>query len=182
ACVVVSKREVKQYLDGARAEALVEQGAAHVVGEPASADVQLIAIGAYQLEEALRAQAALAQQGRAACVTVIIEPGRLRSPRDELEASFVLDDARLQALFPPGMPRVILTHTRPEPMLGILRRIDSGPQKTRALGYISRGGTLDVAGMLRANRCTWLDALRATALVTGWALSEPDEQDQALDN
>lgn len=182
ACVVVSKREVKQYLDGAGAEALVEQGAAHVVGDPTSADVQLIAIGAYQLEEALRAQAALAQQGRAACVTVIIEPGRLRSPRDELEASFVLDDARLQALFPPGMPRVILTHTRPEPMLGILRRIDSGPQKTRALGYISRGGTLDVAGMLRANRCTWQDALRATALVTGWTLSEPDEQDQALDN
>src|SRR5690606_32338401 len=168
--------------EGARAEARVEQGAAHVAGDPASADVQLIAIGAYQLEEALRAQAALAQQGRAACVTVIIEPGRLRSPRDELEASFVLDDARLQALFPPGMPRVILTHTRPEPMLGILRRIDSGPQKTRALGYISRGGTLYVAGKLRPHRCTSPQPLRATALVPRWNLPAPDQQAPAPDN
>ena len=171
ACVVVSKREVQQYLDGAQAEALVEQGAVHVVGDPSNAGLQLIAIGAYQLEEALKAQAALERAGHVVCVTVIIEPGRLRIPRDELENAFVLDDATLNRLFPPGMPRVILTHTRPEPMLGILRRIDSGPAKTRALGYISRGGTLDVPGMLRANRCTWVDAIRAAAGVTGWELS-----------
>jgi len=171
ACVVVSKREVQQYLDAVQAEALVKQGAAHVVGDPFNADLQLIAIGAYQLEEALKARAALERAGHAVCVTVIIEPGRLRIPRDELENAFVLDDATLNRLFPPGMPRVILTHTRPEPMLGILRRIDSGPAKTRALGYISRGGTLDVPGMLRANRCTWVDAIRAAAGVTGWELS-----------
>ena len=53
-------------------------------------------------------------------------------------------------------------------MLGILRRIDSGPAKTRALGYISRGGTLDVAGMLFANRCTWAHAVDAAAAVAGW--------------
>mgnify|MGYP003298573029 CR=1 FL=1 len=34
--------------------------------------------------------------------------------------------------------------------LGALRRIDSGPDTTRELGYINRGGTLDVAGMLFA--------------------------------
>ena len=172
ACVVVSKRDVQQYLDGPQAEALVEQGAAHVLGDPASADLQLIAIGAYQLEEALKAQAALERAGHAVCVTVIIEPGRLRIPRDELESAFVVDDATLNWLFPPGLPRVILTHTRPEPMLGILRRIDSGLARTRALGYISRGGTLDVPGMLRANRCTWVDAIRAAAVVTGWELSD----------
>lgn len=43
----------------------------------------------------------------------------------------------------PGL-RVLLTHTRPEPMLGVLRRLDNGPSRTRALGYLSRGGTLDV--------------------------------------
>ena len=171
ACVVVSKREVQQYLNGAEAEALVEQGAAHVLGDPASADLQLIAIGAYQLEEALKAQAVLERAGHAVCVTVIMEPGLLRIPRDEWEAQFVVDDATLNRLFPPGMSRVILTHTRPEPMLGILRRLDSGPAKTRALGYISRGGTLDVPGMLRANRSTWVDAIRAAAEVTGWELS-----------
>ena len=113
----------------------------------------------------------LERAGHAVCVTVIMEPGLLRIPRDEWEAQFVVDDATLNRLFPPGMSRVILTHTRPEPMLGILRRLDSGPAKTRALGYISRGGTLDVPGMLRANRSTWVDAIRAAAEVTGWELS-----------
>src|SRR5690554_1207187 len=171
-CVVVSKREVSEYLDPATAQRLVEQGAAHVLGDPQQADLQLIAIGAYQLEEALKAQAALERVGHAVCVTVIIEPGRLRIPRDELESAFVVDDATLNRLCLPSLPRVILTHTRPEPMLGILRRIDSGPAKTRALGYISRGGTLDVPGMLRANRCTWVDAIRAATAVTGWELAD----------
>ena len=49
-------------------------------------------------------------------MTVILEPARLRAPRDEFEATFVLDDNGLRGLFPPGLPR--------------------------ALGYISRGGTL----------------------------------------
>ncbi len=95
--------------------------------------MQLIALGAYQLDEAIKAQQHLAELDRCACVTVILEPGRLRIPRDAMEAEFVDDDATVNALFPPGLPRVILTHTRPEPMLGILRRIDSGPARTHAL-------------------------------------------------
>lgn len=161
ACVVVSKREVALRFNATAAEALVARGAAHVAGDPDAAAVQLIAIGAYQLDEALQAQATLAAQGTRACVTVVVEPGRLRVPRDELEAAFVLDDATLQALFPPQLPRVLLTHTRPEPMLGILRRLDGGPRRMRALGYINRGGTLDVAGMLFANRCTAAHAVAA---------------------
>ncbi len=168
ACVVVSKREVAHRFNAEAAQALVRGGAAHVAGDPATAGVQFVAIGAYQLEEALKAHEHLAQQGHASCVTVVIEPGRLRIPRDELEAAFVLDDHRLHALFPPDLPRVLLTHTRPEPMLGVLRRLDSGPSMTRALGYLSRGGTLDVAGMLFANRCTWVQAIRAASDVTGW--------------
>ena len=100
-------------------------------------------------------------QGIAACVTVVIEPGRLRMPRDEIESRFVLDDQTLHKLFPPGLPRVLLVHTRPEIMLGTLRRLDDGRHKTRALGYINRGGTLDVQGMLFANRCTAAHAVTA---------------------
>ena len=168
ACVVVSKRDVRHRFDAAAAQALVRDGAAHVAGDPGDAEVQFVAIGAYQLEEALKAQAQLQRRGRRACVSVILEPGRLRIPRDTLEAGFVDDDATVAALFPPGLPRVILSHTRPEPMLGVLRRIDDGPTKTRALGYISRGGTLDVAGMLFANRCTWAHAVDAAAALAGW--------------
>lgn len=165
ACVIVSKRDVSQRFDAEAAQALVRDGAAHVAGNPGDARVQLVAIGAYQLEEALKARAHLAGRGFEACVSVIIEPGRLRIPRDGLEEAFGLDDTRLHALFPPGLPRVILTHTRPEPMLGLLRRIDDGPAKTRALGYISRGGTLDVAGMLLANRCSWVHVAAAADAV-----------------
>src|SRR5690554_5428588 len=168
ACMIVSKREVEIRFDTKMADALVRDGAAHLIGSPAEAEVQLIALGAYQLEEAMKAQRHLTKMGKRVCVTVILEPGRLRIPRDAIEAEFVDDDATVNALFPPDMARVILTHTRPEPMLGILRRIDSGPAKMRALGYISRGGTLDVAGMLFANRCTWAHAVEAAAAVAKW--------------
>ena len=172
ACVVVSKRDTPNHFSATAAQSLIEHGAAHVAGDPSTAQLQFVAIGAYQLEEALKAHARLEHHGLASCITVVVEPGRLRIPRDELEAAFVLGDDSLQALFPPHLPRVLISHTRPEPMLGVLRRIDSGPSKTRALGYINHGGTLDVAGMLIANRCTWVDAIYAAAQVTGWNSSQ----------
>ncbi|MDT4816208.1 phosphoketolase [compost metagenome] len=168
ACIVVSKRDGAHRFDARAAESLVERGAAHVAGDPSASVLQFVAIGAYQLEEALKARDHLAARGHECCVSVVIEPGRLRIARDELESVFVLPDADVRALFPPGLPRVLLCHTRPEPMLGILRRLDGGPARTRALGYISRGGTLDVPGMLFANRCTWAHAVDAAAAVAGW--------------
>ena len=168
ACIVVSKRDGPQRFDARAAESLVEHGAAHVAGDPSASELQFVALGAYQLEEALKARDHLAARGHACCVSVVLEPGRLRMPRDELESGFVLPDAAVHALFPQGLPRVLLCHTRPEPMLGVLRRLDDGPARTRALGYISRGGTLDVPGMLFANRCTWAHAVAAAAAVAGW--------------
>jgi hypothetical protein len=52
---------------------------------------------------------------------------------------------------------VVLSHTRPEPMTGVLHRLDRDPARTCFLGYVSRGGTLDVAGMLFANRLSGTD-------------------------
>lgn len=161
ACLIVSKRPVPNRFDVDSAKSLVRDGAAHLLGTPEHARIQLIAIGAYQLDEAIKAHEELTRRGHPSCVTVILEPGRLRVPRDAIEADFVDDDDKLRALFPPGLVRVILTHTRPEPMLGLLRRIDSGPDRTKVLGYISRGGTLDVKGMLFANRCSWQHAIEA---------------------
>ena len=106
------------------------------------------------------------------------EPGRLRAPRDRRELAYVIDDAILATLFPPQTPRVFVTHTRPEPYLGALRRIDSGPDTTRALGYINRGGTLDVAGMLFANRCTWAHVVDAAATVLARARAELLSRDE----
>ncbi len=160
-CLVIPKRALPRRLDAVAAQALAELGVCHLAGAPAQAQLQLIAIGGYQLREALKARRRLAAHGVQACVTVVQEPGRLRQPRDEAERAFVLDDAVLSALFPSGLPRVVLSHTRPEPMLGVLRRIDEGPERMAALGYVNRGGTLDMDGMLFANRCTWGHALQA---------------------
>jgi hypothetical protein len=77
------------------------------------------------------------------------------------------------ALFPAAAGvRVFLVHTRPEPFLGAVRPLDTGPGRTRALGFINRGGTLDVAGLLFANRCTWAHAVAAAAEGMGRPVSD----------
>ena len=178
ACLIVSKRDLPHRVSGARAEQMIADGGGHITGDPAAAKVQFVAIGAYQLSEALKAYRRLEDRGVPACVTAVTEPARFRDPRDPLEASYTASDAALTSLFPKGLPRVVLTHTRPEPMLGLLRRVDTGPGLTTALGYISRGGTLDVPGMLFANRSTWAHATDAAVRVCGLSreeLLEPDE-------
>jgi phosphoketolase len=163
--LVVPKRPVPQYLDEAAARQLAQNGAIVVSGDPAAAALLLVATGAYQLAEILRAHARLQARGLRVAVVYLGEPGRFRSPRDAVEAAYVHADAQVQALFGEGVPRVFLTHTRPEPFLGALRRLDTGPSTSIALGYINRGGTLDVAGLLFANRCTWAHVVDAAARV-----------------
>lgn len=163
ACLVTPKRVVPPVLTADQAERGLAKGAVQIAGGTRNADVQIVAIGAYQTQEALAAFQRLEERGHKACVTAVLEPGRFRQPRDDIERRFTASDEAVEALFPAGMPRVILTHTRPEPMLGVLRRLDGGPSRSRALGFMNRGGTFDVFGMLFANRCTWAHALDAVA-------------------
>ena len=165
ACLVTPKRDVPDILSQEEAAAALDIGAIHIAGDVTAARVQLVAIGAYQAQEALAAHRRLTDRGLPCCVTLILEPGKFRAGRDPLERAFTATDETLHTLFPVGLPRVLLTHTRPEPMTGILRRIDGGPDQMRALGYISRGGTLDVHGMLFANHCTWAHAVDAAITV-----------------
>lgn len=171
ACLVAAKRAVPAIFDGVSASMALEQGAAHVerANDP---QLQLIAVGAYQLMQAQRASARLRERGLRVLTTCILEPGRLRAPRDEFEARVTLADEQLQALFPAGVPRVLVSHMRPEIMTGVLRRIDEGSQKLRAHGYLSRGGTLDATGMLFANRCTWAHLVVSAAGLIGVPASE----------
>lgn len=176
--LVVPKRPVACLLDPAQAEYASRRGALALLAATAQTAVQLVAVGAYQLGQALQAQERLAERGVAAAVACVIEPGRLRLPRDEIEARVVWTDAEINAMFPAELPRVIISHTRPEPMLGVLRRLDGGRAYTRALGYINHGGTLDTPGMLFANRCSWAHIVDAAAGVLDLAadgLLEADE-------
>lgn len=61
--------------------------------------------------------------------------------------------------------RVALTHMRPEVFRGHLHTLFPQPAHSQVLGYINRGGTLNEAGMLFANRCSWGHALAACAEV-----------------
>jgi phosphoketolase len=163
ACMVTPKRTMPRLLGAAGAEALAREGAVVLAGEVSTAELQFVAVGAYQAAEALKAHQRLALRGRRSCVVAILEPGRFRAARDDAEAAYSVGETALRALFPMNLPRVILSHARPEPMLGVLRRLDGGPERTTALGYLNRGGTLDVFGMLFANRSTWAHAADAAA-------------------
>ncbi|HEY9102203.1 xylulose 5-phosphate 3-epimerase [Chitinimonas sp.] len=184
-CVVAPKRPVPQRLSQTDSERLVRDGALRLVGSGGS-DEKLIltAVGAYQLSEVLRASRRLMERDIPHAVVYLYEPGRLRLPRDEHEAAHVLDDAALATLYPHhSRARVLLAHTRPEPLLGALRRIDTGPQHTVGLGFRNRGGTLDPFGMLFANGACWAHVLQAASQTLGLGLDTlllPEERDAVL--
>jgi phosphoketolase len=165
--LVVPKRAVASFTDAHSARSATQSGALRVRGGDDAA-VAILAIGAYQLAQAVRAAERLEAGGAHALVTALLEPGRFRMPRDRREAQFVHGDEALRALVPDSVrARVIVSHTRPEPMLGALRRFDTGAATTVGLGFLNRGGTLDVEGMLFANRCTWAHIVAACAEALG---------------
>lgn len=56
---------------------------------------------------------------------------------------------------------------RPEVFRGHASSLCGDPTHSRVLGYINRGGTLNEAGMLFANQCTWAHALYQGAHLLG---------------
>lgn len=170
--MVVPKREVPNVLTWKQAQHLATQGVMVLDGEPVSARIILSATGAYQLTAATRAHRRLHERGVHSALVYVAEPGRLRTPRDDLEAKQVLADDAVSVAFPAGVPRVFITHTRPESFLGTLRRIDTGPATTEALGFINHGGTLDIDGMLFANRSTWAHVVAAASRVLSLQASD----------
>jgi phosphoketolase len=163
--LVVPKSKSPDLFTGEEALQLIEQG---VIGlawagyKHEDAQVILTAIGSYQLEQVLKASARLTERYLAHRVNYMIEPGRFRSAAVANDRA--IDNHVLSALFPPYAPaRVFVTHTRPEPLLGALHLLNTGPEQTSALGFTGRGGTLNVQGMLFVNRCSWAHILAQVA-------------------
>lgn len=126
--------------------------------------VVLTAIGAYQLEEVLKASSRLAERDIPHSVIYMLEPGRFRCPRSERETAHTAPPDVREALYPDSVTgRIFVTHTRPEAILGVLQPLNTGRGKTVALGFINKGGTLNVPGMLFVNRCTWAHILNEVA-------------------
>jgi phosphoketolase len=158
------------------ASTLLQQGAFRLDWASRDLDQQrviLTAIGAYQLEEVLKASGRLRERKVPHSVIYMQEPGRFRIPRSSREMTHVVS-AQLQAeLYPSSVPaRVFVAHTRPEVLLGILQPLHTGIYQTSGLGFINHGGTLSVQGMLFVNRCSWGHILLEVARVLGMLQEE----------
>ncbi len=176
ATLVVPKNELPALLTPTQAQELAAQGVLCVQGN-AAAPLQIFAIGAYQMQQALIAARRLQDHGVEVSVWALLEPGKFRQPRDRWEQSYC---AKALDRIPAAANRLFFCHTRPEIILGTLRALDLGPAHTRALGYRNCGGTLDTFGMLFANGCTWAHGVDAVAEMLGAAptkwLSEIERQ------
>lgn len=165
--IVCPKRVVSSVFSQRDAERLCADGAIRVSGSGQESLI-LIATGAYQLDQTLKASERLERSGLSNSLVYIAEPGRFRIPRDETEAEICAPETLLDDLFPAhAQARVFAVHTRAEAMSGCLRPIDTGAKRSAFLGFRNRGGTLDVHGMLFANGLTWAHIVERACHVTG---------------
>jgi phosphoketolase len=170
--LVVPKIEgIPDFFTFEEATRLLEQGALRMdwaCHELVRQRVVVTAIGAYQLEEVLKASARLKERQVPHSVVYMLEPGRFRTPRSEHERAHLVPTQMQAELYPNPVPaRVFVTHTRPELLLGTLQPVNTGSDLTAALGFINQGGTLNVPGMLFVNRCTWAHILLEVGRVLG---------------
>ncbi len=153
--VVTAKSKLEVLMTPEQANEVVEQGAVCLRGH-CSAEIQLVAVGSYQLHQAMLLSDRLSERQQAHSLIYLLEPGRYRHPRDEREKSIQAQHNVRSVLFPDSVEqRLFLYHGHPESILSCCRPLDLGPKNTSALGYINQGGTLDSQGMLFANQCTW---------------------------
>lgn len=132
---------------------------------PDRAEVGLVAVGGYQLGEVLGASRRLAEREIPHAVVYLLEPGRFRTPRSAAEREHQAPAAVRDVVFPERIRRLVLvTHTRPEPLLGLLKPFQAAA-RTSGLGYISQGGTYDTPGLLFVNRSSWAHCVAEVAKV-----------------
>lgn len=147
------------------------------------ARIILTAVGAYQLMEVLVASRRLVERQVSHAVVYLLEPGRFRAPRSIAEQAHQASPEVIAKLFPANVaPRLFVTHTRPETILGLLGPLHTG-SSTIGLGYTNHGGTLSTQGMAFVNRCSWAHCIWEVARLL--QLPEADllsiEERQALD-
>lgn len=155
--LVIPKSPVSDVMSGEQAFRLIRDGALRLRGT-GGMDEQLVltAIGAYQLTEVLRASDRLCERNVPHAVIYMAEPGRFRAARDEFERAHLTDAVTQTGLYPEhSRYRIFASHTRPEAIAGLLQGSKISALENIYLGYRNRGGTLDINGMLFANRCTW---------------------------
>ncbi len=151
AAVVAPKTMIKNHCAESQTNEIWQDGALPIE-QNENAKVQLITIGAYQLQAALQAARQLQERGISYSIIAITEPGRFRAPRDSMEADYTHTDADIERIIPQCDKRVFVVHTHAAVMTGVLRKLDTGRHGSVFMGYENRGGTLDIEGMQLLNR------------------------------
>jgi phosphoketolase len=166
AVVIGPHEQVPVVTDQVQAEQAVHNGAL-VISHDHDPQIQLLALGAVQLDSVQRAALLLRSNSVGCSVVAILEPGRFREPRDPMEAVFVWTPEQITQIIPLVAKRVFVSHTRAEIISGILRRLDTGASNSRFMGYRNLGGTLDPFGMMYANGQTWAHIVMEVAALLG---------------
>ncbi len=160
--LVIPKNKLPIVGDTSTAKEAVKKGY-WVVGHDDKASIQLIAIGAYQLQQVRKAAERLRRNRYACSVVTILEPGKFRIGRDATESTYVYQTDQINQLIPYVKHRVVVTHTHADVVTGVLRQLDTGVKSTAFMGYKNCGGTLDVNGMQKANQQTWAHIVQQSA-------------------
>ncbi|MFT7087970.1 MAG: phosphoketolase [Rickettsiales bacterium] len=161
--IIVPKRPTALFFNKNESEELLRNGAIRVgfAGyDEKNAKVTLIAIGAYQLAEILIASKRLKEHKVPHIISYILEPGKFREARNEGEKQHLAPKDVLENITPNHIEEVlIVSHTRPELMIGTLQPLWQ-EKNVRALGFINSGGTLGVDDLLFVNKCSFAHILQ----------------------
>lgn len=131
-----------------------------------SSELVLAAVGGYQLEQVLVATRRLTERAIPHRVVYLLEPGRFRRGRTARERTHQATPETRARLFPEHCRAVVLaSHTRPEPMLGLLEPLYG--RSVAALGYTNVGGTHNTPGLLFVNAASWAHLLVEAARLLG---------------
>lgn len=166
--LVCPKQDTPVLLTADEARELIEHGALRPLWaghRQDEAHLAITAIGAYQFAEALKTSARLRARDVPHAVVCLAEPGRLRVGRSSGECAHVLPELRVADLYAGIDRHLLVTHTRPEPLWGLLAPRLQG--RVAAAGYRNAGGTMTTAGLLFVNRCSWLHLLQQCAGLLG---------------
>lgn len=166
AVLVIAKNNLPIICTKNQAKKAVKNGV-YVLSHDKKAIVQIIALGAYQLQEVMKAAERLRKNGYACSVIALLEPAKFRQARDKKEAAYVHQNIDIENLIPAVKNRVVVCHTHTDVITGVLRKLDTGAKTTRFMGYQNQGGTFDLSGMQKANQQTWAHIIKVAAEIIG---------------
>lgn len=160
--VIIPKQKTPIYFSPKEAQKLVQNGAINIEQaghEAKEAPISIIAVGAFQLTQALRASARLRERKVPHRVSYLFEPGKFRFPRNLGESRVIAPIEIFSEIVSDRTESIlIVSHTRPEVMLGTLQPLWEG-RLVKSLGFINRGGTLGIDEMSFVNNCSWAHIL-----------------------